>query len=396
MLLMTTTGDRLLAAELAPATHDEQARQGFVSALRRHVMMALAEEMRATWERQLAPQFERTHGRAPENGHEVRRVMRRQPIYRMWSALRYNAQEMTWASVLPQIERHLPALRDAASSAQKSARGSLRLDPTLELPREYTALDIHLMPGSFHTESTPDDVRQGALYELGTAVFGGGLQLRRRGAVGLSVAHTLRIAHPEFTPRRILDLGCTVGANTLPYAEVYPDAEIHGIDLGAPQLRFALARAEASGHAIHFSQQNAEATDFSDGYFDLIVSSFFLHEIPTASTRRVFREAYRLLAPGGLMLHMELPPAAAVDPYYNFYLDWDAYHNNEPHYAEFRRQDFAALCAEAGFPRERFVQRRIGNWTISDPEHFAAIARGEIEAPPHGNGASWFVFGAWK
>lgn len=393
---MSQDAERLLAAELAPATHDEMARQAFVSALRRHVMVELADAMRERWEQQVAPQFERQHGRPAADGHEVRRAMRTQPIYRFWSVLRYNAQEMTWNSVLPQIERHLPALREAAQAARQLDLGSLRLDPELALPREYTALDIHLMPGNFHAEAGPDDVRQGALYELGTAVFGGGLKLRRRGAVGLSVAHFLRLAYPDFRPARILDLGCTVGANTLPYAEVYPAASVHGIDLSAPQLRFALARAQASGHAVHFSQQNAEQTDFPDGHFDLIVSSFFLHELPTASTRRVLREARRLLAPGGLMLHMELPPAAAVDPYYNFFLDWDAYHNNEPHYAEFRRQDFFSLCEQAGFARARCIQRRIGNWTATDPETFAAIARGEREAPAHGNGASWFVFGAWN
>ncbi len=393
---MTEDTERLLAADLAPATHDEQARQAFVSALRRHVMVDLAAAMRASWEQQVAPRFERRYGRPAADGLEVRRAMRNQPIYRFWSVLRYNAQEMTWQSVLPQIERHLPALREAAKTARRRQQGSLRLDPDLALPREYTALDIHLMPGNFHTEDGPDDVRQGALYELGTAVFGSGLQLRRRGAVGLSMAHFLRLAQPDFRPARILDLGCTVGANTLPYAEVYPEAAVHGIDLSAPQLRFALARAQANGYAVHFSQQNAEHTDFPDGYFDLIVSSFFLHELPTASTQRVFREAHRLLAPGGLMLHMELPPAAAVDPYYNFFLDWDAYHNNEPHYAEFRRQDFADLCERAGFARHRFIQRRIGNWTVTDADTFAAIARGEREAPAHGNGASWFVFGAWK
>ncbi|MCC5867231.1 MAG: class I SAM-dependent methyltransferase [Gammaproteobacteria bacterium] len=388
--------DRLLAAQIAPGTHDERARQGFVSALRRHVMVKMSAAMRASYERELRPQFERTHARPPADGVEVRRLMRPHPIYQAWSALRYNAQEMTWASVQPQIERHLPALRKEAERAQQAAPSLLRLKPDTKLPSYYTALDIHLMPGNFHSEFGDQDVAQGAVYELGTAVFGGGMMLRRRGAVGLSMAHYLRIAHPQFVPQRILDLGCTVGNNTLPYVEVFPDAEVHGIDLSAPQLRFAHARAQACGATVHYSQQNAEQTDFPDGHFDLIVSSFFLHEISTASTRKVFREAWRLLRPGGLMLHMELPPASEADPYYNFYLDWDAYHNNEPHYAEFRRQDFAALCSEAGFEERNFVQRRIGNYTAADPEEFAEIARGERDAPAHGNGASWFVFGAWK
>jgi len=184
-----------------------------------------------------------------------------------------------------------------------------------------------------------------------------------------------------------------VGSNTLPYAQVFPEAEVHGIDVGAPMLRFAHARAQDAGLAVHFSQQNAEHTDFPDGHFDLIVSSFFLHELSVRSTRRVLREACRLLAPGGLMLHMELPPANAVDPYYNFFLDWDAYYNNEPHYASFRAQDLAQRVTEAGFAPENFLQFRIANYTDADEETFRRVALGEREAPRHGNGASWFIFG---
>ena len=33
-------------------------------------------------------------------------------------------------------------------------------------------------------------------------------------------------------------------------------------------LRYGHARAEAMGATIHFSQQNAECTDFADGSFD--------------------------------------------------------------------------------------------------------------------------------
>jgi len=44
-------------------------------------------------------------------------------------------------------------------------------------------------------------------------------------------------------------------------------------------------KAEQEGIAVHFSQQNAETLDFADGFFDLIVSSFFFHEVPVPSNQ---------------------------------------------------------------------------------------------------------------
>jgi SAM-dependent methyltransferase len=320
------------------------------------------------------------------------------PYFKAWSALRYAAQEMTWWSVQPQVERALPALVDTAREAAKAAGpGSLRLDPSLPVPRDVAAMDIHLMPGCFHSEYQPHDVAVGAVYWHGTAVFSAGLQLRHKGGgVARSIAEYLRIAHPGFRPARMLDIGCSAGNQLLPYLEVFPGCVGHGVDVGAPLLRFAHARARALGHEVHYSQQDARRMDFEDGSFDLIVSSFFLHEQSKATNRRVLKEAHRLLRPGGIMVHMELPPAGEVDPYYNFYLDWDAYYNNEPHYAGFRELDPLDECVRAGFERSRCFARRIPNYGIVSDEEFAESALGQRPAPPHGNGASWFIFGAVK
>ena len=302
---------------------------------------------------------------------------------------------MTWSSVRPQIERDLPAL--VAAARETPRKGSLRLNPGLAIPKDMQQLDIHLMPGGFHSEVVADDVSAGAMYHHGTAVFGGGFALRARGGgVAKSIAHYLKARDPGFQPKRMLDLGCTVGGNLLPYLEVFPECEAYGIDVCAPVLRYAHARAESLGVAVHYSQQNAEHTDFADDTFDIVCSSFFLHEHSTAVTRRVFKEARRILRPGGIMVHMELPPDSETTPYYSFYLNWDAYYNNEPHYAAFRGLDLRKEVLGGGFKARNYFQIRIPNHgTVSDAE-FAAVARGERAAPAHGNGASWFIFGAIK
>jgi ubiquinone/menaquinone biosynthesis C-methylase UbiE len=110
----------------------------------------------------------------------------------------------------------------------------------------------------------------------------------------------------------------------------------------------------------------------------------------------VFKECLRVLRPGGLMLHFELPPAAAVDPYTDFYLDWDTHNNNEPSYAKFRAQKPEALVCEAGFAPEKYMQKQIYNWGAVPAETFIACAKGETEAQIIANGGSWFTFGGWK
>lgn len=103
-------------------------------------------------------------------------------------------------------------------------------------------------------------------------------------------------------------MGCTVGHSTLPYKEYYPDAEVWGIDAGAPVIRYAHARAQAFGLDVNFAQMNAEKTNFVDGHFDLVVSHILLHETSGKAMPNIFNECNRVLAPGGIMIHAALRP----------------------------------------------------------------------------------------
>jgi SAM-dependent methyltransferase len=379
-------------------THDERARQQFVSTLRKHAIVDLRNMMKRDWESRVEPSLE-ARGEAPEDWRGIERAMEKEDSFRFYSAVRYNAQEMSFLSVQDTVERALPDMIDVAKDAavRNPAGGSLRIPGNFEVPRYVSSLDVHLIPGSFDAEYTTDDVAQGAVVAFGSKVFAGQHPFRKKpGAVAESVGNWMRLKYPDFRPRRILDLGTSSGKNLFPYAGVFPGAELHGVDVGAPLLRFAHARARALGYDVHYSQQDARRLDFEDGTFDLVVSSFFLHEQSKATNRQVLKEAHRLLRPGGIMVHMELPPAGEVDPYYNFYLDWDAYYNNEPHYAGFRELDPVDECVRAGFARSRCFARRIPNYGVVSDEEFAESARGLRPAPPHGNGASWFIFGAVK
>lgn len=401
-LTKAESGQLPMIDHLVESTADEVHRQRFVSALRKFVLSDMRSNMRNSYEEAEAPAYKAKHGRLPKDGREIEIAMEQNDASRFYSSVRYNAQEMCWSSVQEPIERVLPEMIEVARRAAREnpAGGTLTLDPKLPIPRYVSAFDVHLIPGCFHTEHTKDDVAQGAVTALGGAVFSGGLVYRRdlkgrNGGVGESVAHYLKLKYPNFKPRRILDMGTSSGKNLLPYADAYPDAEIYGIDVGAPLLRYGHAQAEAYGVKVHFSQQDAEHTNFPDGYFDLIVSSFFFHEVPVKVTKSILRECHRLLSPGGMMYHMELPPHKNADAFQNFYWDWDTLNNNEPAYTAFRATDPNVLCEGAGFKKGSTVEVTVPNRATFGDEKFARFVAGELSAPEHGSGG-WYLFGAHK
>lgn len=383
--------------ELYQPTHDERARQSIVSMLRKHAIIDLRAKVKKEYDERVAPKLA-AEGRSPKDWRDIEAAMTDEPVHRLYSSIRYNAQEMCFQSVQSAVERALPQMislaRDLAE--RNPTGGSLRLDPSLDIPRYLTALDVHLAPGWVATEHTTDDVAQGAVVVFGGKVFTGQHPYRKRaGVVAESIAHWVKRTRPGFSPRRILDLGTTAGKNLLPYKTAFPNAEAHGIDCAAPVLRYAHALAEHEGIAAHFSQQNAEKTHFPDGYFDLIVSSFFLHEIPIKATRKVLKECFRLLSPGGLMIHMELPDVASVSDYENFFWNWDTANNNEPFYTSYRDQDPIALATEAGFDLTKTFKLTIPDAASFGEERYTRFLAGELAAPAHGSGG-WFIHGAEK
>jgi ubiquinone/menaquinone biosynthesis C-methylase UbiE len=381
------------------ATLDERSRQEFVSALRAYILVDMADSMRGHYERSVEPAFRRREGRAPADGNEVHDAIRGNDYFRFYSGIRYNAQEMVFRSVIPPIERGLDQLNQRALEL-RSAGGSLEEKPGFEVPRNVTQIDVHLSPGSYHSEHASDDVSAGAIYDNSINVFA----FNQMGAdcddIGWTMAQAVRTRYPEFKPRRILDCGCTIGHNTLPWAKVYPDAEVHAIDVSAPLLRYASARAADQGVRVRFAQMNATALEFPDASMDLVFSSMFLHELPLRDIRAFFQEAQRVLRPGGLLLNMELPPNNRLAPYDQFYLDWDCFYNNEPFYKPFRDQDYRELCTSGGFPAEGFVEIVAPRYTYTDETEFRREIFGSGQVDDRtgvlAGGIRWYGFGAFK
>jgi SAM-dependent methyltransferase len=334
-------------AMLPEPTHDEWAAQEFVATLRRHLASQVAPGVAQVYEQRALPRFRAEHQREPADRHEVRRLMLADAYYQFWSALQRRSQELMWESVIEPAERQHEEIIARARRLGAQPKGSLRLDSGLAIPRYHTAVDIHLQPGGYHTDFRADDVFAGVIYDTALPIYLGGALGPMNDMLGRILVNYLRSRFPGFAPRRILDMGCAIGNCTLPWAEAFPAAEIHGIDVGAPVLRYAHARAEALGLPVHFSQQNAEGTDFEEGSFDLVVSHIMLHETSAKALPRILAESHRLLAPGGLMLHLEIPRGGT--PFEQFMYDWETYNNNETFAGFMTGLDLPAIACRAGF-----------------------------------------------
>lgn len=335
---------------LPKSSLDEMARTCFVNNLKRVVDSTADTGLRRLFEARVAESV----GGLDASRERITAAMEDDEVVeeyqRLSSAFRRGAQELLWDATTDQVERQIDNLKRVAQEAIEEPIGTLELDPSLPAPEYTNAVDIHLMPTGYNEVLGPDDITAGAIYDRGAYVYLAGELGPLSDEFGRAVSHRyLPEQLPDFKPERILEMGCGMGASTLPWREAFPDAEIHAIDAGAGMLRYAHARAEALGKSVHFSQQNAEHTNFDDESFDLVVSHILMHETSTAALRNIYSESYRLLRPGGLMIHSEIPQYQHSDGLSAYLMDWETHNNNEPFWTAQHLANLQQVAVDAGF-----------------------------------------------
>ena len=373
------------------STSDDAARFDFLANLNGYLAGQLSPKVQLAYQQRVRPAFEQSEGQPPRNRHEVRKAMAVDPTYQTWSALRRSSMEMRQQAgrglVLRQIDELIEKTR-----ALNAASPGLELDASVQVPRYSSAVDIHCMPGGYHTELLADDVSAAANYDAGIFATTGGMLGRYNDGGGQALAAWLLREFPQFKPKRILDIGCTVGHNIVPLAQAFPEAEVIAIDVAAPMLRYGHARARSLGvNNINFRQANAEALDYPDGHFDLITTSMFWHESSATAMPRKLREIERMLASGGLSANLEQPQYQGMDPYEQFIRDWDTYNNNEPFWGVMHEYDLCKMMASAGFDPERYFEAKVRG--MVDRSIFPEAGEAGED---YGRAALWTMFGVWK
>lgn len=386
-------------------THDDASRQEFAKSLKGYIQQSMLPGLQPVYENRVSKKFEKEHGRSPENRIDIRKGMLPDPYFQLYASINRISQELLWEATNISIDREIPELIEKAKMYSASSTGKLVIPEGFVPPRYVSALDIHCMPGGYCSEVAKDDVSAGVLYDRGVYLYSMGYTGPNNDDLGRSVCNYLRRNKSDFKPLRILDMGCTVGHSTLPYQEYFPDAEIWGIDVGGPVIRYAHARAKAMGHDINFAQMNAEETTFEDGYFDLVVSHIMLHETSAVAMPKIFKECERLLKPGGLMIHADLPPFDLMDPFTQFILDNETWYNNEPFWGAMRDMDQIDLAEKAGFPRSdvyfdtapmavmEFAAAAAAGYDVDTAE---AVAVRDFTAGEFAPGGGWEVLVAQK
>jgi SAM-dependent methyltransferase len=357
---------------LARQTADDVVRAQFVIGLKRH-LRGLARGNETTYTRFVEPRFRAQHGRNPATVEEVGAAMAREPYYQLWSSLTRTAQDMMWDVVENTIQRDMPRMVAVARrlTAESHRRGSLSLEPGFVAPPDVLVADIHCQPGGYMRDAGDGDMMAGALYESGGNLYSSGVGNGQRDSKAGAVIGFLAKHFPGFQPQRILDLGCSAGGASVAYATSFPQAELHAVDAGPAILRYAHARAEALGVAVHFHQMDVSRMKFADASFDLVVSHNLMHEISRETLARLFAESRRLLRPGGIAIHQDVPIRGERTLFERYLFDWETRYNNEPFWQVFAEADVPRLLAQAGFAPEAVTETQVrrvdgpGTWYLA-------------------------------
>ena len=167
-------------------------------------------------------------------------------------------------------------------------------------------------------------------------------------------------------PQAILDLGCSVGMSTFALQKIYPQAQITGLDLSPYFLAVAQYRAQQRHVQINWVHAAAESTGLPTGSFDLVSTFLMCHELPQSATEQIFREAQRLLRPGGYLAIMDMNPQseiyAKMPPYILTLLK-----STEPYLDEYFALDIEQALVAAGF--------KPASITRNTPRHRTVIAQ---------------------
>ncbi|MEM9169131.1 MAG: class I SAM-dependent methyltransferase [Pseudomonadota bacterium] len=376
-------------------SHDEIARFNFLAHMNRHLATKVMPGVKDAYDARVEPAFAKAEGRAFANRHEVRKALLKDPMFQWWSALRRATMEQRQQAGRWVTLRQADDLNARIGALTEGDR-RLALDPSLDMPRYVSAVDHHCMPGSYHTELTKGDATGAANYDIGLFATTGGMLGRFNDGGGVAVARWVKKNLPDFEPKRILDIGCGLGHNVLPIAAAYPDAEVIAVDVGAPMLRYGLARAKTLGvDNVAFVQGDvSKLSAYADESFDWIQSTMFLHETSYTSMQAIFKETQRLLKPGGVVLHVEQPQYTDDMLLFEQAMrDWDAFYNNEPFWTKMHEIDLDAFMKAAGFDGEALIHGGVA--AVVDPEVFPEAA-GDDEQEDYGRKAAWHVVGARK
>ena len=214
-------------------------------------------------------------------------------------------------------------------------------------------------------------------YDFMNTAMTGGLHIHWRN-------RALRMAAERLgaVPQMILDVACGTGDVSFRLHELFPEAEITGLDLSPGMLRIAEEKLKgmdmAAGEKIRFVVGDSLALPFAEDTFDMVTVAYGVRNFERLEDG--YREMLRVLKPGGVLCVVELsePASAPVKSIYRLYSrhvipfvgrlvshDTRAYsYLPESIAACPQRKDMTDMMARAGFSAPLFKSLTFGVITI--------------------------------
>ncbi len=337
----------------------------FITSFRRLAIQEMFPKVAEHGEVALAKALEEGEVKSPEEGEvvklsEIRDVFGKNPVTPTFQRFVRTQQEMMWRRTRESFYQDIDGVMASMAHAEEAHPERIHIDPDFIEP-DYARREIHCQPGGY-----TDDPMGGVVFHYGTKVFYEGFNDQDELHIELAEKATVPA---DGKVERILDIGCSIGQATTVLKDLHPQAEVWGLDVGKPMIRYAHARAVNMGKEVHFKQGLAEDSGYPDGHFDMVLSYILFHEVPVAKMKEIIAETYRVLRPGGTFAIYEFPSndKNQVTAANRFLIDYDSKNNCEPYSPGFVASDFRGIIETAGFEVEQgplltnpFLQSLVG------------------------------------
>ena len=115
-----------------------------------------------------------------------------------------------------------------------------------------------------------------------------------------AAAYLYGVDLPPVQTARVLEIGCAAGGNSLPFAFMYPDAEITAIDISETQIQQGQAIVDRAG-LKNISLRTLSMTELPEdfGTFDYVIAHGVLSWIPKIVQPQLFKAIETSLQPNG-------------------------------------------------------------------------------------------------